>query len=211
MSKTAPLIVLFNGPPRAGKDTAAEFARYVFGDQDVYATRIEKFARPVKEGCHGLFGIVDDRGRVVAHDHFEPVKNDPNPEFRGMSPREAYIWYSEEVMKPKFGQDIFGHMAVNNIEHWRHGRAVPPHREKEVVLMSDSGFAVEAKPVIAKYGADNVLLVRIHRDGCTFDGDSRSYIDLGDEVETINIQNPGDDSYEHIVFRVLGKWIESRK
>ena len=184
-SETAPLVVLFNGPPGSGKDTASNAAadRYDSNHQ-------EKFARPVKEGCHGMFGITDSAGRVVKHDHFESVKNIPNPEFMDMSPREAYIWYSEVVMKPQFGQDIFGRLAIRNMREWVARFETRSHfmRRQPMILVSDSGFVCEAAPVAEAFGLDNILLVRIYREGHTFEGDSRSYIELPG-VKTVEVRN----------------------
>lgn len=188
-------IILFNGPPGSGKDTACGHVAHQFSHRyDIYHM---KFARPVKEGCHGLFNITDSQGRVVKHDHFEPVKNDPNPEFRGLSPREAYIWYSEEVMKPKFGLDIFGQMALAEARAWLLSRNWNPYK-KPLILCSDSGFDYEAAPFVSCFGPDAVRLVRLSRAGHSFKSDSRSHIDMPG-VPSVDITNNGDDSF----FRML--------
>lgn len=170
-------IVLFNGPPGSGKDTAANLAAKHYPEKSVLKV---KFAKPVKEGCHGLFGLFDEERRVLPHDHYEKVKNTPSGDFLDMSPREAYIWYSEEVMKPKFGQDIFGKLALREIREEIMSRVylhnIPAYR----VFVSDSGFRKEAEVLQRFFGAKNVALVTVKRPGCTFEGDSRSYIDLPD-------------------------------
>ena len=201
-----PRVILLNGPPECGKDTAAAMLKQSFGQ---YA-HIEKFARPVKEGCHGLFGIVDDKGRVLRHDAFELVKNEPNAEFLGLSPRQAYIWYSEVVMKPKFGQSIFGNMAVANMRRWLSNFQqdvkkgillnVPP-----VFLISDSGFAVETDPVVEEFGACNVLLIRLYRDGKTFAADSRSYIDPP-SIKKVDVVNCGTSAFKMKLIEVVENW-----
>lgn len=162
MTKT---IVLFNGPPGSGKDYIAKSSLDLVSDR---ASMVEKFAKSVKQGVHGMFGITYDNGCVVRHDHFEDRKNTPLAEFMGMTPREAYIWYSEVVMKPKFGDDIFGKLTADRIEK----------SDYSTFMVSDSGFAEEALVLVNRFGADNVKLVRMHREGHDFTGDSRSYINL---------------------------------
>lgn len=170
-------ILLFNGPPGSGKDTAVTVLREL-GGIDMH---MEKFARSVKEGCHGLFNLVNDEGKVLPHDTFEAVKNKPRAEFMGMTPREAYIWYSEDVMKPKFGKDIFGSLTVKRLAD---------QNVTGLVGITDSGFAEEAGRVIQRYGAHNTILVRLHREGHDFTGDSRSYLSL--DIESHDVVNSGD-------------------
>lgn len=201
-----PRVILLNGPPESGKDTAAEMLKDELG----WPAWVEKFARPVKEGCHGLFGIVDEVGRVLRHDAFEKVKNEPNYEFMGMSPRQAYIWYSEEVMKPKFGQAIFGNMAVINMlkklnefrESVRRGVVVD---STPYFLISDSGFQSETDPVVTAFGACNVLLIRLYRDGKTFASDSRSYIEPP-MVRKVDVVNCGTGDFKKKLSDVVAAW-----
>jgi hypothetical protein len=121
-----------------------------------------------------LFGIHNATAAA-----FEAVKNEARPEFFGMSPRAAYITVSERMVKPVLGEDFFGRVLVQRIRQLRHTR---------VAVVTDSGFASEAEPVVREFGADRVLLLRLHREGCTFAGDSRSYIEL-DGVRTVDVLN----------------------
>lgn len=45
------------------------------------------------------------------------------------------------------------------------------------MVFSDSGFQSEMEPLIEQFGIDNVVLVRLNRDGYDFSGDSRSYLE----------------------------------
>jgi len=171
-------IILFNGPPGSGKDTAAERVGDLVTTPNV---QIEKFAKTVKEGCHAMLGLVNAHGAPLAHDHFEERKNEPLPEFGGFSPRDTYIWYSEEVMKPRFGNDIFGRLTADRIAQ----------SHMPIVCISDSGFIEEAQVLIDRFGSDNVSLVRMHRTDHDFTGDSRSYID-SDQIPVRELRNDGD-------------------
>lgn len=91
--------------------------------------------------------------------------------------REAMIYISEVIMKPRFGDDYFGRVRANNIP------------DNEVSIDDSCGFIEELPPLIEKVGSENILLMRIHREGYTFEGDSRSYIPEGVVDNTIDICN----------------------
>lgn len=129
----------------------------------------------------------------------EPTKDLKSESLFGMSFREYQIWLSEEVMKPKFGKDILGKLAVRNL-----GGA----SGTDYTVVSDCGFREEALPLVRLFGATNVLLVHIMRDGCNFDNDSRSYIELDDlGVTTVDLYNQYDpEVYEMQVKAIVEKW-----
>ena len=158
-------ILLVNGPPRSGKDTLA----------DALPMQTLKFATPLRTGVPAMFGIPQETYDDLIENH----KETPTPLLQGMSPREAQIWLSEEVMKPKFGPFIFGQILVGTAK-----------TVSGPVVVSDSGFYEEAQVVVEEFGPENVRLIRLHRDGCTFAGDSRSYI-AQDDVLSIDIKNDG--------------------
>ena len=153
-----PKIVLFNGPPRSGKDTATRFAMEYFGKRAVHY----RFAGPLKDAVHGLFGLPG-----IMQEHFDSVKDIPQELFFGMSPREAYIWLSENAVKPKFGKTFFANVAVNNLSRITND---------STVIISDCGFFEEVDALIKAFGKDNVAIVYLKRTGTSFDGDSRNYV-----------------------------------
>lgn len=176
-------IVLLNGPPRCGKDTAGQILREEFGAVP------QKFAHALKVGTHALFAamlgdLADDAGGDPCHDdaYYEDRKEEPMPEFLGLTPRQAYIAVSEVLMKPTFDRQVFGRILADRIAH--SGTAHPIH------VVTDSGFEPEGMVLVDRFGAHNCTLVRLHRPGCDFSGDSRSYIDLPG-VRTLDVQNDG--------------------
>ena len=184
-------IILFNGPPRSGKDTAADIA-YEMTNADPFMKSSLKFAKVVKEGAHHTLGLIRPNGVPYAHGFFESNKDEKIREFRGFSPRETYIWYSEEVMKPRYGPAIFGEILADQIG---------PGAPDAVIFISDSGFLEEVEVLLDRYGPAALTLVRMHRSGCTFDGDSRSYLGLSDwGVKTFDIRNDG--TTEQLAFEI---------
>tara|TARA_R110002167_G_scaffold143958_2_gene333704 strand:- start:50251 stop:50826 length:576 start_codon:yes stop_codon:yes gene_type:complete len=171
-------IILLNGPPRAGKD----YAGAALLEMLPAGTPILKFAQELKERTHALYRLVDAFGNLCPHDHFEDRKDDQLEEFEGITPRQAYIAVSEELIKPLHGQRIFGEWLARRIDQLEVG----------TVVITDSGFVPEAEVLVEKFGAENCLLARIHRKGYTFAGDSRSYLDLSHlSVQCQDINNDG--------------------
>lgn len=146
-------IILLNGPPRAGKDSiGAALAQALFGK-----CSLNKFAAPIVEFMKREFGITPDT----------VDKDRPHPMLLGRTPRDVMIAYSERFCIPLWGHDFFGRSAAIRL-------ANDPD-PKSVVVFTDSGFVREAEPLVLKFGASNILQVRVHRPGHTFQNDSRSF------------------------------------
>ena len=153
--------IILNGPPGCGKDT---FAAYLTGHR--YPAVKASFKQPMFDIAFSMLG-------VYRYDEFMDLYNDreqkekPQVILGGKSPRQFMIWISEDVMKPVFGDHYFGRRMVEEIHEM--------YRDLAVVI-SDGGFPEEIKPLV-KAGHE-VHICRLHRDGFTFAGDSRDYIDL---------------------------------
>jgi hypothetical protein len=169
-------LLLINGAPRSGKDTAGEVARRV-GRGKVH---VAKFAKVLKERTHALYGLFGADSKPLPHDAFESVKDCEHDEFLGATPRQAYIAVSEKLMKPLHGDAVFGLMLLQELES--------NAADADLIVVTDSGFAAEAVPLVESFGAENTVLMRIHRTGCDFNGDSRSLIAL-DGVRTVDVHN----------------------
>lgn len=168
-------VFLFNGPPRSGKDSAA-----------IHLTQkgqghFEKFAFPLKSAFAAITSAsIDDWGNV---EPYESTKGD-YIDWLGTTYRQWQIDFSESFMKPRYGEDIFGRLLVQRLNVSGGGSRF----NHQAVFISDSGFLEEAKYVAREFGEDNVLLVRIHRPGYDFTGDSRSYLYdiLPNELDVVN-------------------------
>jgi len=116
-----------------------------------------------------------------------------------LSIREAMIYVSEIICKPRLGKAYFGKARADSIQ------------EGELVIDDSCGFAHELPPLIERVGQENILLLRIHREGYTFDGDSRGLIPDGVIDNTIDIYNANTlndflDKVEAEVKVFLGLW-----
>lgn len=183
--------ILFNGPRHSGKDTAA-----IYCEKEHEAYHF-KFSLPLKAGIKTMFSLTDSQV-----DYLETIKTEPSDLLFGKSYVQVQISLSEDWFKPKWNNTIFGNLTVNHLKkHMKY----EPHQD--FYVSSDSGFSSEAYPVVELFGPENVLLVRVHREGKTFEGDSRSYIEL-DNIKTIDINNNGTiGSYEKLIDSVVHSWI----
>lgn len=164
-------LVMLNGPPQCGKDTAGG----IISTLCAIPSHIDKFARVVKDRTHAAYGISN-----ATHDAYEHCKDDPHPDFLGISPRDAYIAFSEAFLKPLHGKQIFGEFLARDLEHV----------SAPVSILTDCGFQEEIPPVLALF--DQAYIIRLHRRGKSFRGDSRSYVYLQHpRIEATDIANDG--------------------
>jgi hypothetical protein len=172
----SPLIVLLNGPPYSGKDTAAKALVAWRGGPKVAIIRMSE---TIKRIAHDLYGLPPD----TPVEAFSGCKDLPNAAFGGNTPRYVYIQVSEEMVKPVLGEDWFGHVAVIRAK-------AAQQRGARVVVFPDSGFDAEAEPLCRAFGRRNVMLIRIHAStrGMSFANDSRSHIELPD-VHSVDLTN----------------------
>ena len=180
-------IILLNGPPRSGKDTVGEIIRKHFG-----TTVVDKFARILKERTHALYGLFDNNGKPWEHDSFEFSKDSECNSFDGGTPRNAYIAVSEKLLKPLHGENVFGELLASS---WL-TMFDPLHTCNPLTgtfVITDCGFEGEIEELIKRFPYAQVSLISIHRKGCDFSNDSRSYIRGGEETvpEALHLSNDG--------------------
>lgn len=154
-------VILLNGPPRSGKDTAGEILA-----RRIRRAKVVKFAGCLKLATQAMvhtFIGVDMPNRV---DMYEVVKD--NHAFRGKTWRQLYIGVSELLCKPLFGGAFFGEMLVSEMQ-----RLAALH---DVFVVTDGGFVQELDPVIEFVGRGNLHVVKISRPGTSYARDSRGYL-----------------------------------
>lgn len=173
-------VVLFNGAPNSGKDESAKMMQNLMGSGVIDTFKESLYVETAK-----LFNVDLNWLKKVATDRdTKEVKNkklhltDGMGMFMkfvmvllgmfmnlGVSPREALIYTSEKYIKPLFGDGYFGKTLAKRIEA----------SKERMFYIPDSGFIGELKELIA--AGYEVVVVRLHRDGCTFAGDSRNFLD----------------------------------
>lgn len=194
-------VVLFNGPPGSGKDTAANFALKFLKQHDIEWDDVcqMKFSSCLKRAAHELLGL---SGKSA--DYYEASKDQQMDEFFGMSPRDVYIALSENFAKRFFTSTFFGDVMVRELE------SIHAFGEHCCVIFSDSGFINELIPLVtASVKNDKFLILQMQREGCTFDNDSRSYINYDHpQVEVMLLDNNGTlEQLDESVRLVIDSWI----
>lgn len=166
-------LVMFNGPPRAGKDTAGQICQDVLG-KDMTLT---KFTTEVKNYAHASLGL------ECEFDHFEDLKDTPLPEFKGMTPREYYIETSRQLRSVDV--EAVSKLLIQKL----------PEIDTKFVINTDVGMDYEARALVDYYGAENCLLVRIKRDGKTFENDNRNWVSVPEDCPVVDIQNTTKENF----------------
>ena len=178
-------LIIFNGPPSSGKDEACKYI-------EKHSPRTVKhimFKQKLTELTQMIYGVNSEWWNER---YTESGKNIPRPELNGLSQRNALIFVSETVIKPNLGNDYFGKATVKDIISFL--------KNIDTAVVSDCGFieeidVIDKEPAIAK---EDVLIVRCHRDGYDFSGDSRSYVDAESYgFDVVDLWNDGDLNRYH--------------
>lgn len=225
-------VILFNGAKLCGKDTALEYLwekgipmvrreckdhlhkltmaffnvkeeRYwqIYNDRGLKEKplidfRLNLYEEEINTCINlGMFVSMFDRDMII----FDELSDtSPTETIINLSIREAMIYVSEIICKPRFGQEYFGRVRAQNLERGM------------INVDGSCGFVEELNPLIDAVGQENILLIRIHRDGYTFEGDSRGLIPDGVLDNTIDIYNNGTlQEFLDNVYEEVNTWLQS--
>ena len=150
-------VIILNGPAGCGKDTLAR-ALVEMG----FAKGVASFKNPMFNIAMAALGQDAYREFLDGYDD-RARKEKPEGFLKGLSRRQFMIAISEQFIKQVYCDDYFGKYLAGNL----------PDGD-EVFVVSDGGFASEVAPIVA--AGHDVRIVRFHRDGHTFEGDSRVYL-----------------------------------
>ena len=186
-------VVLLNGPPGCGKDTVAQhLVQYLQFSSMKFAAPIKRMAAALLDMdvssierhkdaefnilCKEIETILPS---VIGYEDAKQYEYGPKDTLRRL-----LIRISEEYLKPTYGNTFFGRIAVRELK-----RSAYP-----LIIFTDSGFVEEAHTVVRNIGKGNTILIRLHREGCDFKSDSRSYLSnvAGEERD---IENNGSISH----------------
>ena len=186
--------VLLNGPPGSGKDTVAQHLV-------PYLSFVHlKFAAPIKRMVAALLQC-DQRT-------LEATKDVPNRMLRFLdkelttrddTPRQLLIALSEELLKPRYGNAVFGNLL------WTEATK----SSSSLFVVSDCGFESEVARLVSSAGPRNCMLFRLHREGHDFTGDSRSYLDInGLASKDIHNNLTPHDLTMRVLHGIIRQWPE---
>ncbi|MYE36920.1 MAG: hypothetical protein F4X24_05050 [Rhodobacteraceae bacterium] len=146
MSPKVPQLFLISGLPRTGKNRAGAILSNHFNGDHFALSDI------LKKETHKYYGLSED----LSIFHFENNKDIPNEAFDGLTPREAYINYSETIIKPKFGKSHLGELVLK--------RVMNNKNQRKPSIISGVGFIEEVLPLIKCVGPEHTIHLIITRD-----------------------------------------------
>ncbi|AFR52063.1 hypothetical protein ECBP2_0030 [Escherichia phage ECBP2] len=190
MSK--PLVVILNGPPGCGKDTIANSWLEKTLGNDEFRPHVKAFKEPMYRVAAAALGLPLHEFMELYNDR--EWKEHNRPEWGGKSVRDLMISTSENYLKPMFGDTCMGKLAVSSIQQQQ------LLGQNDVIVFSDGGFKAEVEELEKHF---DVRVIQIYRDGCTFEGDSRSYIE-GTNLSTYLLFNDGsvEEAVEYLEYSI---------
>lgn len=168
------MIVVFNAPPGAGKDTIANIIAAFLPDTIITTFKFSLYQEATKYYNKPLHIVQKLCGERRTKDAYSEVF--------GCTPREALIHVSEDIIKPLRGKDYFGKALANRI--------LDLNLANKLILVPDGGFTEEVEQLndIAR-----LLVVRLYGRG-TFANDSRDYL-TDDKFNYLDIELVEGDPY----------------
>ena len=157
-------VIILNGPPNIGKDTLGNNVQQLIG-----WPRME-FKEALYRETASYYGVDLVTFAMLASGR--TTKEVPMPTLGGLSPRQAMIHVSEEVIKPKFGKQFFGAKAYELIQTLEDST--------DTVVFSDGGFVEEAEYLVDM--GFEVHIIQLHAEGRDFGNDSRNYVTVGGAI-----------------------------
>ncbi len=174
-------ILCLSAPPFSGKDTAAQAICSTF-----YHVKHIKYSRILKERTHALYGL------TVPWDFYEgPAKDNIQPEFMYITPRQAYINVSEMLMKPVHGMSVWSHMLIDEIKK----------SPFEDFVISDCGFQTEWDDLVAVSNFKTGI-IHITRPDCTYQNDSRTPIKV-DKAHLYSWETHNNGNIDEYIERMI--------
>jgi len=179
-------IIAFNGPPGSGKDTCAQIVKEYLLDGasavNHYHPCIIQFKDKLYEAAFKELMDVYSKDVPITLGEFVQRCADratkdtkcisifvENHGFLHYTPREWLIEVSEKVYKPRYGESVWADALTQSVlEDDKHN----------VFLIPDLGFEVEVEALLnLQREGYNVAVVKLNRQGCAYEGDSRKEVD----------------------------------
>jgi len=163
------VVILLNGPPRSGKDTVALYLekQYNFEHLQIKEILVQTTVK-LFDISRELWDEKYETHKEIKLDYLAIFRGGPfSGELHKFSPREALIYVSEHIIKPVYGEGIYGKVIANKV-----GKS----KDEKSFVISDAGFDKEVSEIVKKVGEKNVYVIKLSRKGYTYANDSRNYL-----------------------------------
>lgn len=169
--ESRPVIIMFNAPPQSGKDSCAD----IIVDTIPNVTKVN-FKDSLYKLTAEILKLDLNFWTTVCQNN--QMKDKPMMDVTiggfthaNMTPRDILILVAEKVIKPQHGKNKFALDALDSIK-----QIMDSDPEKNIFVMPDCGFDYEATTIQAGFPYGAVKVVRIEREGHTFEKDSRNWV-----------------------------------
>lgn len=193
-----PIVIMFNGPPRSGKDSACEIIMEHF--PEVHYAYFKEVLYRESAKILGLdfnfWASVCQNGDLKDKPMLAVAAGETGAV---MTPRDILIYLAEKVLKPKYGKEFIARGTAETISDLiQHQRE--QSNEEAMIVVPDLGFDYEIDTVRDMLPNVHVISVAVHRPGFTFEGDSRSYV----KDPNFGLHNTGScEDLKHQVLRLF--------
>lgn len=187
------MIVILNGPAGIGKDTLADMI--VEKGQGLWKKL--NFKDELYEDTAWHYRVDVKKFIFWNSDRF--MKEMPIEELGGLTPRQALIHVSENIIKPEHGKDYYGQALASTI--FQH-----IHDGVENFIIADGGFEEEIYPLVDDF--NNVHIIQMLEEGYDFEGDSRNYIETFPEITDYLWTTHGEPEADYGKFVILLSFFE---
>lgn len=232
-----PKVILFNGPRSCGKGIAVEEILSLYKEKSINLP-CKEMLMTITQKVFGIsekryWEIYNDRNikelpmeefrwspvTDIAWDSLEAILNYSlvnwtssddvlNRQYRfednsfNLSIREAIILVSECIVKPNFGKDYLGKVRAKAILQ----------SSCKIITDDSCGFCEELIPLFNILPKEDILLIRVHREGYTFQGDSRNYLPYNFSPNTIDVYNNGSvEDYLNEIREIVLKFVDKKE
>lgn len=173
---TKPVVFALNGPPGSGKDTLASellskykiFAKYCVKDPLLAIARRDP-----------IYGHVINHVWAPGADHSLKDMEVTLANGNKTTPRAMLIEIATRL-RQTHGENCFSRIVAEKIVR---------SSSNKIILITDLGFECELNEMEKNC---NVVLIRMSRKGCSFDKDSRSYLERPNMICISNDSSVGD-------------------
>lgn len=179
-------LVLISGPPRSGKSRAGScLAEELSADHFALSNLLKRLT-------HEHFGLGSD----IPPMQFEDCKDQPIEQFGGLTPRDAYILFSETIMKKSWGEDYLGREGQE--------RVMNNQASGTISIVSGVGFIDEVRPLIDEIGGAQTLHIEILPKDEFMREDSREHLRLNHlGVTEVKIKNRNCKDFLTAVWQIV--------
>lgn len=184
-----PYVILLNGPPGSGKDTAAQIIAKRYNAIHL------KFKDSLIDTAAQYYNVDPGWLRYVCE--ARELKDESSMLLKQQTPRQTLIHVAEDVIKPSYGEDFFAKQVLSQID------------EPGMYVISDLGFYEEISTIGC--AIKDVLTLVISRTGHSYKSDSRHTIECSEysAIEHI-VNNDTIDTFKQNVLEAVKIWLKEK-